>query len=153
MSSTLYIIRLVWPFLKELLLGGATLKEGMKTQKKMVFALFFICILTFLVVLIVPKFYQLSEAHKELQGSVEVANLTRMQKENQALKDKLAEKEMGSKSPPTASPEEIEARAPNPQHHKDPTPKPSSPQQPAVPGQPSSRKKAYMDFFDTPNDD
>lgn len=157
MSATLYIFRLFWPFLKELLLGGLTLREGMRTQRKKVFLLFFVSSLIIALFLIIPKFYILSQEHIKLEQSVTAANVKR-------LEDKITELEGnalqgGSIKPIEASTVPIKEIVPIdvlPEPRKPTrTPKPNKP----IPVAPKpieddsgKRKKSYMEFFEKYND-
>lgn len=157
MSAALYIFRLVWPFLKELLLGGMTLREGMRTQKKKVFLLFFVSALIISLFMIVPRFVILSQEHTKLEQSVSVLNVKK-------LEDKIKELEQvpvaGAKD---VSIEPIEATEPTPINKLAPlVPKPIKPRAEKTPKKPEvsvppqttdqdKRKKGYMDFFDNIN--
>ena len=157
MSATLYIFRLVWPFLKELLLGGLTLKEGMRTQKRKVFILFFVSGLIISLFLIIPKFYTLSQEHIKLEQSVTAANVKRLQ-------DRITELEGKAPLPPGDGKEPVEATTGPVTETPPPVPpEPKKPKPPARPkklpekGPPNSedankRKKSYMDFFEKYND-
>lgn len=157
MSATLYIFRLVWPFLKELLLGGLTLKEGMKTQKKRVFLLFFVSGLIISLFLIIPKFYTLSQEHIKLEQSVTAANVKRLQ-------DRITELEGKTPQPPGDKKEIVEANTGPEREYSPPVPiEPVKPKHPARPKKlpvapvkvvevDNKRKKAYMDFFEKYNE-
>lgn len=157
MSATLYIFRLVWPFLKELLLGGLTLREGMRTQRKKVFLLFFVSALIIALFMVVPKFYILSQEHLKLEQSVTAANVKR-------LEDKIKELEETPTNLPGDSIKPIVTILPEPEivplhvypeirkPKKAPKKPPTIPDAPAVPTDHSKRKKDYMDFFEKYND-
>lgn len=150
MSAAMYIFRLVWPFLKELVLGGLSLKEGMRTQKKKVFLLFFVSGLIFSLFLIIPRFYQLSQEHIKLEKSVEAVNVQRLEKRIKELEDAAKktkpQSEVKCPEPPKAEPPAAEV-----QETKKPQKRPRPKQPPAVPAPTpealNDRKKAYMDFF------
>jgi hypothetical protein len=165
MSSAFYIFRLIWPFLKELVLGGVTLKEGMRTQRKKVFLLFFVSGLIFALFLIIPKFYQLSQEHIKLEKSVEAANVHRMELRIKELEDKLAARP--TLNPVTCvNPAEIPGRIPEPpehtvvtafktkaeQHRKARIEEAQSQDQAASEAVAARRKKSYSDFFDKYDD-
>ncbi len=161
MSSALYIFRLVWPFLKELVLGSLSLKEGMRTQKKKVFLLFFVSGLIISIFLIIPKFYILYQEHAKLEKSVDANNVKRLQ-------DRIKELEERSANPPKPTPEVAKADKPESNNKPEPdailvesptAPKSSIPRQRVKKQKPQrpaandtevkkDRKKAYMDFFD-----
>lgn len=165
MSSAFYIFRLVWPFLKELVLGGVTLKEGMRTQRKKVFLLFFVSGLIFALFLIIPKFYQLSQEHIKLEKSVEAANVHRMELRIKELEDKLAARPTLN-TVTCVNPAEIPGRLPEPpehnvvtafktkaeQHRKARTEEANNPDQVASETVAAKRKKSYSDFFDKYDD-
>lgn len=161
MSSAFYIFRLIWPFLKELVLGGITLKEGMRTQKKRVFLLFFVSGLIFALFLIVPRFYQLSQEHIKLEKSVEAANVHRMEERIKELEDKLASRPV--LNPVTCvNPAEVPGRIPEPPEHHVVTafktkmlpPKKvqsegvSDSDKASSEAMANKRRKSYQDFFD-----
>uniref|UniRef100_A0AAU7PFG4 Uncharacterized protein n=1 Tax=Burkholderia phage vB_BgluM-SURPRISE13 TaxID=3159457 RepID=A0AAU7PFG4_9VIRU len=165
MSSAFYIFRLVWPFLKELVLGGVTLKEGMRTQRKRVFLLFFVSGLIFALFLIIPKFYQLSQEHIKLEKSVEAANVHRMEEQIKELEDKLAARP--TLNPVTCvNPAETQGTIPAPpehnvvtafktkseQHRKAHTEGEGNSDQVASQTVAAKRKKSYQDFFDKYDD-
>ena len=157
MSATLYIFRLVWPFLKELLLGGLTLREGMRHQRKKVFLLFFVSALIIALFMIIPKFYILSQEHIKLEKSVTAANVKR-------LEDKITELEAKTRAAPVIVP--IDPDIPPPKvvpppvvlpELKKPIRSPKSPKPIEPVSKPpgddlSNRKKSYMDFFEKYND-
>lgn len=158
MSSAFYIFRLVWPFLKEFVLGGVTLQEGMKTQKRRVYLLFFVSALIMLVFLIIPKFYQLYQEHSKLQESIDAVNVRRLEKEIEDLKKENQSLVGGKKDPPpTESPS-----TPHPDHvpppqaelkeptrpQRDPVQRPRPQPAPPPAGPVSETKRVYMDFFD-----
>lgn len=153
MSAALYVFRLFWPFLKELVLGGLTLKEGMKTQKKKVFLLFFVSGLILSLFLIIPKFIALSQEHIQLEKTVTQSNIER-------LESKIKELEKAIEKPPADSPlvmakpddPEIDTAPPvlvQPKVPKQKAPKKKPPEAPAPdPEGLNDRKKAYMEFFE-----
>lgn len=158
MSSALYIFRLLWPFLKELLLGGVTLKEGVRTQKKRVFLLFFVSGLIFMVFLILPKFYQLSQEHVKLEKSIEVANVRRLEakvkeleeaaKKNTAVAQAPTTPVVKDPSPVTTAPASTPAIVKNSEPPKAPQKRIHENPPVAKMEVKNDRKKAYMDFFD-----
>lgn len=158
MSSALYIFRLLWPFLKELLLGGVTLKEGVRTQKKRVFLLFFVSGLIFMVFLILPKFYQLSQEHVKLEKSIEVANVRRLESKIKELEEAAKKNtQVAQVTCPPVLKDPIptnSAPASTPAIVKTSEPVKRSPQKRITENPPdkleakNDRKKAYMDFFD-----
>jgi hypothetical protein len=165
MSSAFYIFRLVWPFLKELVLGGVTLKEGMRTQRKRVFLLFFVSGLIFALFLIIPRFYQLSQEHIKLEKSVEAANVHRMEERIKELEDKLAARP--TLNPVTCvNPAEVAGTIPAPpehavvaafktkseQHRKARSEGEGSSDQAASQTVAERRKKSYQDYFDKYDD-
>jgi hypothetical protein len=150
MSAAMYIFRLVWPFLKELVLGGLSLKEGMRTQKKKVFLLFFVSGLIFSFFLIIPRFYQLSQEHIKLEKSVEAVNVQRLEKRIKELEAEAKKTkppvEVKCPVPPKVEPvveEVLETKKPR----KKPRPKPLPAVPVKVPEETNDRKKTYMDFF------
>lgn len=165
MSSAFYIFRLIWPFLKELVLGGVTLKEGMRTQRKRVFLLFFVSGLIFALFLIIPRFYQLSQEHIKLEKSVEAANVHRLELRIKELEDKLAARPTLNAST-CVNPAEIPGRLPEPtehnvvttfktkaeQHRKARTEEANNPDQAASDTVAARRKRSYQDFFDKYDD-
>lgn len=161
MSSALYIFRLVWPFLKELVLGGLTLKEGMRTNKRRVFLLFFVSGMMFLLFLIIPRFYLLTQEHNKLEKSVEAGNVSRLEqriKELEALFNSPPgnsnavqvagkDKETAPPPPPDPAPKETAVAKAEPPKH------PAAPRGPVTPAKksedpPTDRKKSYMEFFE-----
>ena len=164
MSSAFYIFRLIWPFLKELVLGGITLKEGMRTQRKRVFLLFFVSGLIFALFLIIPRFYQLSQEHIKLEKSVEAANVHRMEERIKELEGKLAARP--TLNPVTCvNPAEIPGRIPEPAEHNVVTAFKTHvpPHRKAAEGASDSdqtasqsaadkRRKSYQDFFNKYDD-
>jgi len=161
MSSAFYIFRLIWPFLKELVLGGITLKEGMRTQRKKVFLLFFVSGLIFALFLIIPRFYQLSQEHIKLEKSVEAANVHRMELTIKELEDRLAARPV--LNPVTClNPAEVAGTIPAPPEHnvvtafktKLPPHKKAQPEEASSQADAASeamankRRKSYQDFFD-----
>jgi hypothetical protein len=150
MSAAMYIFRLVWPFLKELVLGGLSLKEGMRTQKKKVFLLFFVSGLIFSLFLIIPRFYQLSQEHIKLEKSVDAVNVQRLEKRIKELEAAVKKPdppvEVKRPEPPKAdppAPEVPETKKPQKRHR--PKKLPAVPEK--IPEDKNDRKKAYMDFF------
>lgn len=157
MSPALYIFRLAWPFLKEMLLGGLTLKEGMKTAKKKVFVLFFVSGLIVSLMLIVPRFYQLSQEHLQLKKSVDVANLKRLEDRVKELESLPKEVKVPEPTIPNKPPESItkiseaikpadEPKKTTPSKSKAKVTNPAT--QKAQGEKITDRKKQYMDFFD-----
>lgn len=165
MSSAFYIFRLVWPFLKELVLGGVTLKEGMRTQRRRVFLLFFVSGLIFALFLIIPRFYALSQEHVKLEKSVEAANVHRMEERINDLERQVAAKPVISVAPVAVPPETLVSAPASPEHnvalYKTNHPAhtrannndaASGPDQASSEAVAARRKKAYMDFFDKYDD-
>ena len=156
MSATLYIFRLVWPFLKELLLGGLSLKEGMKTQKKKVFLLFFVSGLILALFLIIPKFYALSQDHIKLEKSVSVENVKRLSDRIKELEDKGSTSPGGEDKPAEAIAPVIDQSPPVPPEPIKPKQKAKTKPLPVVPASAledkNNRKTSYMDFFEKYND-
>ena len=161
MSSALYIFRLVWPFLKELVLGGLTLKEGMRTNKRRVLLLFFVSGMMFLLFLIIPRFYLLTQEHNKLEKSVEAGNVSRLEQRIKEL-EALFKTPPGDSNAVQVAGKDKEASPPPP---SDPAPKETAvakvepPKHPAAPRSPPSpvpkqdgtaidRKKSYMEFFE-----
>lgn len=160
MSPALYVFRLAWPFLKELLLGGLTLKEGMKTAKKKVFVLFFVSGLIVSLMMIIPRFYQLSQEHLELKKSVDVANVQRMEARIKELEKlptpvKVPEPTLPVNTAPSLSKTDI-SKMPDASVDKKPTTlSKASARATPIPAKSKAkeekitdRKKQYMDFFD-----
>lgn len=167
MSSALYIFRLAWPFLKELVLGGLTLKEGMRTHKRRVALLFFVSGLLGLLILLIPRFYVLNQDHTRLQKSVEATNVSRLESRIKELEDKLFKTPSGDSNAVQVAGKEKEPEAPPPP----PSPPPqetkvvkadepshvstirthSAPQKKRDVGT-TDRKKSYMEFFDQYDD-
>ncbi|HEX9135748.1 MAG TPA: hypothetical protein VF905_02235 [Nitrospirota bacterium] len=150
MSAAMYIFRLVWPFLKELVLGGLSLKEGMRTQKKKVFLLFFVSGLIFSFFLIIPRFYQLSQEHIKLEKSIEAVNVQRLEKKIKELEEAAKKTkppiEVKCPEPPKAEPPPPEVQeTKQPPKRQRPKPLPAAPEK--KPEDKNDRKKAYMDFF------
>lgn len=147
MSAALYIFRLVWPFLKELLLGGLSLREGMRTQKKKVLILFFVSMLILALFIIVPKFVILSQEHTKLEHSVTALNVKR-------LEDKIKELEQ-VKNPvhPVITPVLPDRLEPEPIIIPPIKPKVTPKRKRDIevkqtPDSPNRRKEAYIDFFE-----
>jgi outer membrane biosynthesis protein TonB len=161
MSSALYIFRLVWPFLKELVLGGLTLKEGMRTQKKKVFLLFFVSGLIITLFLVIPKFYLLSQEHTKLQKSIEASNMHSMEKRIKELEEEATKRHPETPKVPQPSQEnttqektpEVEKANPPQDLPKKKPPKQrvkasKLPEETAnIPEEKNDRKKDYVDFF------
>lgn len=159
MSPALYVFRLAWPFLKELLLGGLTLKEGMKTAKKKVFVLFFVSGLIVSLMLIIPRFYQLSQEHLELKKSVDVANVQRMEARIKELEKMPPVVKVPEPTLPTTT-DSIAKTDISKMPDSSVAEKPKTPRKPSAKETPipvtakvkeekiTDRKKQYMDFFD-----
>jgi hypothetical protein len=156
MSSAFYIFRLVWPFLKEMVLGGVTLKEGVRTQKKKVILLFFISAMTITLFLIIPRFYQLSQDHMKLEKSIDVANVHRLEDRIKQLEAENSKKpavlEVAScekpKEPKADTQVQKATSSTITKVHVNPLPQPALPQTEGKP----DRKKSYIDFFDQYDD-
>lgn len=153
MSPVLYVFRLAWPFLKEMLLGGLSLKEGMKSAKKKVFLLFFISGLIILALWLVPSFYKLSQEHLALIKSTEVTNVQRLEARIKELEG-LPNQGVGSVSNPplpTKPPETMKEALKSVAPEEKPVVK-KKPNQPkstkSHKDEEDARKKSYMDFFD-----
>lgn len=161
MSTAFYFFRLGWPFLKEWILGGTSLKEGMKTQKRRVFLLFFVTALIVSLLFLVPKFIHLTQEHGKLEKSSEVAELRRLESKVVELQAQLAKatsgkpevevKEEKPPDPPEApppsppkDPEKTPEQKPTINDRKDRFPQHRPRQEVAA----EDRRKAYMDFFE-----
>lgn len=165
MSAAFYIFRLIWPFLKELVLGGVSLKEGFRTQKAKVFLLFLLSGMFLGLAVLVPRFYQLSQEHIKLEKSVDVKNVHLMEDRISDLERKLADQEKKdrtppitnvsdpiAKDPPAAEPASTPAiKTPGPSHRSGLTKTQRSGDPPDA-EQATNRKKAYMDFLDQYDD-
>lgn len=77
------VLIFVWPFLKELLLGEATVKEAVQNNKVRVVAIFIIALSLALNFLALPRLVYLAKEHLDL-----VKAHNQSEKELQALKDK-----------------------------------------------------------------
>lgn len=166
MSSALFFFRLLWPFLKELFLGGLSLKEGMRTQKKKVFLLLFVSGLILSAFLITPKLFQLSQEHAKTNKPIKDATVTRLENRVKELEEKEAKAHaLPVKVSPAAQVES--QKTPDPviapvakmpakitpklsKHRAIPHPLPHLPadDEKVI----YDRKKAYMDFFDKYDD-
>lgn len=157
MSPVLYVFRLAWPFLKEMLLGGLSLREGMKSAKKKVFLLFFISGLIILTLWLVPSFYKLSQEHLALIKSVEVTNVQRLEARIKELEGTPKEEVVAEVVPvPIKPPEPLKEVVQEivPIKQQKPVVKkttgtvtPTKSHKDDVEAV-NERKKSYMDFFD-----
>lgn len=67
MSATVTTLRLLWPFLKEMVLGDKTLSEAIKTNKMRVLLLFLILGSFAMNLFVVPRVYDISSQYVELE--------------------------------------------------------------------------------------
>ena len=67
MSATVTTLRLLWPFLKEMVLGDKTLSEALKTNKMRVLLLFLIVGSFAMNFFVVPRVYEISSQYVELE--------------------------------------------------------------------------------------
>lgn len=155
MSTIFYFFRLGWPFLKEWILGGVSLKEGVKKFKGRVFLLFFVAALLVALGTITPRFLTLAQEHIKLKNSTEATEV-------QKLKDRVAELELQVGPKDTSSqqtskkvekpPDPVEVDQPNNKKIDDAAPVNRVRKTNATPRQSQDvddgRKRAYMDFFD-----
>lgn len=94
MSATVTTLRLLWPFLKEMLLGDKTLSEAIKTNKMRVLLLFLILGSFAMNLFVVPRVFDISSQYVELEkehkklvdATKDVETLTA---DAQALRDEL----------------------------------------------------------------
>lgn len=152
MATAFYIFKLIWPFIKELFLGSVSLKEGMRTRKRRVFLLFFVSALIMALIVIIPKFYHLSQQHLQLEKSVEEANVERLKNRITQLENHLLQNAASPPPPPLIEDGPSFTTLKN--WSKKPPDEPDKPvRNPPIPRlnydtDISARRKSYMDFFE-----
>lgn len=67
MSASMSVLKLLWPFLKEMLLGDKTVGEALKTNKMRVLLLFLILGSFGMNLLVAPRLYAISSQYIELE--------------------------------------------------------------------------------------
>lgn len=103
MSATVSLLRLLWPFLKEMFLGDKTVMQAIRTNKMRVFLLFMVLGSFAMNLFVLPRTYEISaqyveleRAHKKLKAeggdiSKLTAELDQLKKEKDGLTKDLEE--------------------------------------------------------------
>ena len=96
------VIGLLFPFIKEMILGEKTVKEAIKTNKLRVLLIGAICLSILLNFLTIPRLVQISARHVALQKKYDLA--TREYKEPAAPTPPLADSQLPKPDPTIADP-------------------------------------------------
>lgn len=96
MSATVSLLRLLWPFLKEMFLGDKTVMQAIRTNKTRVLLLFLVLGSFAMNLFVLPRTYEISaqyveleRAHKKLKA--EGGDITALTAERDQLKKELDE--------------------------------------------------------------
>lgn len=157
-KNAFFVVRWLWPFLKELILEGKSLKEGFKTAKlRVAFLLFIVAGVTIGIGML---------GIVATKATISVVSSPTSNKVFKELENRIAELETGSKTdvattpyipeePPKQTielvgqpPEPDPVPVPKPVVKVVPKPKPVPPPATPVDDRANDRKKDYMDFFD-----